>query len=569
MHKKLKISYLNDIQDVSNNTGVTVNQIIYFFRQNKLKLYDNKALFSDLILFCNKNNIEYSLLSVCNVIEEIRNDSNKYQKKYSKYTLAFFGHVNHGKTTLIMKIINREIFEEYQITQKVEIYSHKDLYLVDVPGHDIFYPLRKSLSHVMEAIVIVISLHKGIEQEIEKSLKFFMENELFYKCIVVFTKYDIKKYEPESIIEEIFNKYGTRLKYFLNNISSQKIYENLFQFVSLNYIAEKTHYDGLFLRKEVIDGNLYNLVKLYRGILDRKSFLLTRNQIVRVIKIKDVSQKYRDVNTGYGINYYYLGLDLNVDEYQEFNISKNQKNIYDYDKYLVAVYYLDTHIEQNKTQKSKTRETIAEKRKRRKERRMRGNSTLYQSNNQKSVATIVTIDSMTKQAIENLLVTYKVDKDYKVICYVDNNAMLYLMDCKKIIYFCCQKNNNIKYTGEVLEIDNIYKLIESIECAHDNVASNKTVENCAKITHLFNLRGVVIAGCTVIKGSFFMKDKVMVTVKKDDDENYILQDSVTANIVSLKKNTDFVKKVKINEQFGVTLGDFNDKLEIGMYIYKK
>ena len=573
--KLLKIGYLNDIYEFSKNSGILIGKIKSFIKHNNLTNYDDKLVFYDLEKLCKYFKIDYVLLSICNICDTIKSASNSYIIKNLCYTIAFFGHVNHGKTTLIKKLINKEIIETYEITQKVDVYKNNDLYLIDVPGHDIFYPVRENLVYFMNVIVIVISLHKGIEVETKKILQFFVEENLFYKCIISFTKYDIKQYEIADIIQEIYNVYNVKLDYFLNTLSTKEIYKTLYNFSTLTMEDTDDYlFDGLILRKDIIDGSIYNLLKLNKGTLDRKSFLLSENKICRVTKIKDII-KFKDVVQACAIGYYYVCLDINMDEYSKFYISKNQDHIYEYDKYLTAIYYMKTFVinkakNSSNFTKSKVKETISEKRYRRKMKRLNNSKNIiYKSISSVANNAIIVDNSMTTIAITNLLNEKKLDKEYRVLCTNDSNSNLYLMDCKKIIYFCCQKKSDVQYSGIIEKIDNIYDLVNSIDCAIDSVKDNKFVVNCAKITHIFNVKGVVIAGCLMIKGTFVMKDKIMVTTKVDENNNYILQESVKSSIISLKKNTNFVKKVKLNDQFGITLENCACVLKVDMYIYMR
>ena len=563
MKNKIQISYLNDINGLSKLSGIKSLLIKDFIKKNKIRCYDNKIIYTDTINILNNFRVQYELNNICNIISIIQESSKKYKVKYNRFTTACIGQVNNGKTTLIKKLTGEEVNEEYDITQDVNIIQKDKLYFADCPGHDIFEPIKKIISTLMDVILIVVDLKKGLDSETDKSIQFLYDNDLLDKCMIAFTKEDIKKYESKNILKIIKDKYYFEPPFFINTSPSNEIYKLIYDFALLIAYQKKINYDGLVLKNKIINGSLFNLVRIDRGYIDKKTFLLSELLVSRVIKIKDLEGK--DQNILYGSSYGYIQTDSKLDANEFIYISKDQKIISDYSLYILSKKYINSfgdNYENNLQRKPKIKETIDEKRSRRKNKKM---SAKVESVDNKLPQDkfIVVSDSMTKKAIEDHLKENKLNDEYNVICSSDSEINLFLDDASKIIYFnrSCSINNT-----NVININNIYSLIQEIKKYGKNILTNKTIINCAIVVRTFLIRGVLVAGCKMLKGRFNMKDKVMITTTHDDENNYILTDSIEDRIIALKIKDNFVKTVKKNDLFGTTLAKAN-KIVTGMFIY--
>ena len=91
--------------------------------------------------------------------------------------VAFMGHVDHGKTSLIDAIrqSNRVAGEAGAITQHIGAFSchtkHGPLTVLDTPGHEAFAAMRERGAAVTDVIVLVIAGDEGIKPQTDEAIR--------------------------------------------------------------------------------------------------------------------------------------------------------------------------------------------------------------------------------------------------------------------------------------------------------------------------------------------------------------------------------------------------------------
>jgi translation initiation factor IF-2 len=108
--------------------------------------------------------------------------------------IAVMGHVDHGKTTLLDRILGLKVAdgEAGGITQHISAYqaTNKDrvMTLLDTPGHEAFSALRQHGALLTDLAVIVVAADDGVKPQTLEAIRFAKEEGV--KLLIAVTKID-------------------------------------------------------------------------------------------------------------------------------------------------------------------------------------------------------------------------------------------------------------------------------------------------------------------------------------------------------------------------------------------
>lgn len=117
--------------------------------------------------------------------------------------VAVMGHVDHGKTTLLDKILGTKTVEGESggITQHISAYQTeydgRKITLLDTPGHEAFASIRQHGALLTDIVVIVVAADDGVKPQTVEAIKFAESANA--KIIVAVTKID----KPTANIEMV------------------------------------------------------------------------------------------------------------------------------------------------------------------------------------------------------------------------------------------------------------------------------------------------------------------------------------------------------------------------------
>lgn len=125
--------------------------------------------------------------------------ANKTEKEPRPPVVGIFGHIDHGKSTLIDYIRKTNITEKEAggITQHVSAYEvlhtlqdgrGARITFIDTPGHEAFTGIRTRGAQMADIAILVVSAEDGVKPQTLESLKFIQESKLPH--IVAITKTD-------------------------------------------------------------------------------------------------------------------------------------------------------------------------------------------------------------------------------------------------------------------------------------------------------------------------------------------------------------------------------------------
>lgn len=121
--------------------------------------------------------------------------------------VAFMGHVDHGKTSLIDAIrkSNRAAGEAGAITQHIGAFRCKtavgDIAILDTPGHEAFSAMRARGADVTDIVVLVVAGDEGIRQQTVEAINHARQAGV--TIVVALNKSDKPNFNPENVYRQL------------------------------------------------------------------------------------------------------------------------------------------------------------------------------------------------------------------------------------------------------------------------------------------------------------------------------------------------------------------------------
>lgn len=121
--------------------------------------------------------------------------------------VAFMGHVDHGKTSLIDAIrkSNRAAGEAGAITQHIGAFrchtAVGDIAILDTPGHEAFSAMRARGADVTDIVVLVVAGDEGIRQQTVEAIQHAKAANV--SIVVAINKSDKPNFNPETVYRQL------------------------------------------------------------------------------------------------------------------------------------------------------------------------------------------------------------------------------------------------------------------------------------------------------------------------------------------------------------------------------
>lgn len=121
--------------------------------------------------------------------------------------VAFMGHVDHGKTSLIDAIrkSNRASQEAGAITQHIGAFRCStpvgDIAILDTPGHEAFSSMRARGADVTDIVVLVVAGDEGIRQQTIEAINHAKQANV--TIVVALNKSDKPNFNPENVYRQL------------------------------------------------------------------------------------------------------------------------------------------------------------------------------------------------------------------------------------------------------------------------------------------------------------------------------------------------------------------------------
>ncbi|REK26494.1 MAG: translation initiation factor IF-2 [Planctomycetota bacterium] len=121
--------------------------------------------------------------------------------------VTFLGHVDHGKTSLLDRIIGIDVVsgESGGITQHIRAYEvtkdDRQIAFVDTPGHEAFTEMRARGANVTDIAVLVVAADDGVMPQTEEAISHARAAEV--PIVVALNKIDLPGVDENRIMQEL------------------------------------------------------------------------------------------------------------------------------------------------------------------------------------------------------------------------------------------------------------------------------------------------------------------------------------------------------------------------------
>jgi translation initiation factor IF-2 len=184
--------------------------------------------------------------------------------------VAFMGHVDHGKTSLIdcIRKSNRAAGEAGAITQHIGAFKVTtkagDVTILDTPGHEAFSEMRSRGANVTDIVILVVAGDEGIRAQTDEAIR--QAREASVPILVALNKCDKPNFDAQKVYRELSDREllpeawgGTTITVNCSALSGQGINELLEMIALQSEILElraspSTRARGTILESEMHKG---------------------------------------------------------------------------------------------------------------------------------------------------------------------------------------------------------------------------------------------------------------------------------------------------------------------------
>lgn len=210
---RIQVQLPCSVKELSESAGVPAVQILRILMEEGVMANINAQMDPELtemiagelgfeIDFLQPQTLEDKLLIS---LEDIEDPEESLKPRAPVVT--FLGHVDHGKTSLIDKIIGQDVAggEDGGITQHIRAYQipndGKPISFVDTPGHEAFTEMRARGAEVTDIVVLVIAADDGIMPQTEEAISHAKAADV--PIIVALNKIDLPGANYDKALQEL------------------------------------------------------------------------------------------------------------------------------------------------------------------------------------------------------------------------------------------------------------------------------------------------------------------------------------------------------------------------------
>ena len=180
--EKVSLQLPCTVRELSEAAGVPASQILKILMEEGVMTTITAAMDPDLTeLVAAELGVDIELKEAVSVEDQLLADIREQEDDESSLdarppVITFLGHVDHGKTSLLDRIIGIDVVsgESGGITQHIRAYTidkdGKQISFVDTPGHEAFTEMRARGANVTDIAVLVVAADDGVMPQTEEAI---------------------------------------------------------------------------------------------------------------------------------------------------------------------------------------------------------------------------------------------------------------------------------------------------------------------------------------------------------------------------------------------------------------
>ncbi len=180
--EKVSLQLPCTVREFSEAAGVPASQILRILMEEGVMTTITAAMDPDLTeLVAAELDVDIVLKEAVSFEDQMLSDIRDQEDDDASLVprppvITFLGHVDHGKTSLLDKIINIDVVsgESGGITQHIRAYTidkdGRQLSFVDTPGHEAFTEMRARGANVTDIAVLVVAADDGVMPQTEEAI---------------------------------------------------------------------------------------------------------------------------------------------------------------------------------------------------------------------------------------------------------------------------------------------------------------------------------------------------------------------------------------------------------------
>ena len=242
---KIEIENLITVGTLAEKLSIPVSGLITELMKNGVMATVNEKIdFDTAQIIVGELGLDYELVKKTESVDAapIRHkpvSSNKAQTRPP--VVAVMGHVDHGKTSLLDKIMSSEVasHEAGGITQHISAYqithNGRGITFLDTPGHEAFAAIREHGAQLTDIVIIVIAADDGIKPQTLEAIRF--ARKAGARIIVAINKIDkegadanrvkqqmaendllVEEWGGDTVVQEVSAKTGAGIKELLDMV---------------------------------------------------------------------------------------------------------------------------------------------------------------------------------------------------------------------------------------------------------------------------------------------------------------------------------------------------------------